>query len=142
MGRGRGSVPILYRVRLLDRRDRVARGPVPGCPLGSADSDKVEIEGPAFTRFLLNNSRAGLFWLPIRVFVGFEFLAAGLTAQARRILVDRWRKRAPRLLAERREHPGRRESTTITFEWYRRLPLDILINNHARELVRLADRAR
>ena len=37
----------------------------------------VEIEGPAFTRFLFCNRRAGLFWLPIRLFVGFEWLEAG-----------------------------------------------------------------
>ena len=41
------------------------------------DSDRVEIEGPAFTRFLFNNRRAGVVWLPIRLFVGFEFLEAG-----------------------------------------------------------------
>jgi thiosulfate dehydrogenase [quinone] large subunit len=41
-------------------------------------SDQVEIEGPAFTRFLFANSRAGLVWLPIRLFVGFEWLEAGL----------------------------------------------------------------
>jgi thiosulfate dehydrogenase [quinone] large subunit len=37
----------------------------------------VEIEGPAFARFLFNNSRAGLFWLSIRLFVGFAWLEAG-----------------------------------------------------------------
>src|SRR6476620_308385 len=37
----------------------------------------VDIEGPAFTRFLFGNTRAGLFWLPIRLFVGFTWLAAG-----------------------------------------------------------------
>lgn len=41
------------------------------------DADAVEIEGPAFTRFLFSNSRAGLFWLPIRLFVGFAWLEAG-----------------------------------------------------------------
>ena len=41
------------------------------------DSDRVEIEGPGFTRFLFNNSRAGLFWLPIRLFLGFAWLDAG-----------------------------------------------------------------
>jgi thiosulfate dehydrogenase [quinone] large subunit len=41
-------------------------------------SDKVEIEGPAFARFLFNNSRAGLVWLPIRLFLGFNWLEAGL----------------------------------------------------------------
>ncbi len=42
------------------------------------DSDRVETEGPAFARFLLSNSRAGLFWLPIRLFLGFSWLEAGL----------------------------------------------------------------
>jgi thiosulfate dehydrogenase (quinone) large subunit len=40
-------------------------------------SDEVEVEGPAFARFLFNNSAAGLIWLPIRLFVGFEWLEAG-----------------------------------------------------------------
>ena len=39
--------------------------------------EEIEIEGPAFARFLFNNSRAGLLWLPIRLFVGFEWLEAG-----------------------------------------------------------------
>ena len=40
-------------------------------------SGNVEIEGPAFTRFLFGNSRAGLMWLPIRLFLGFTWLEAG-----------------------------------------------------------------
>jgi thiosulfate dehydrogenase (quinone) large subunit len=40
-------------------------------------ADDVETEGPAFSRFLFNNSRAGLFWLSIRLFVGFAWLEAG-----------------------------------------------------------------
>src|SRR3989304_2233372 len=43
----------------------------------AAGSSEVEIEGPAVTRFLFNNSRAGLLWLPIRLFVGFSWLPAG-----------------------------------------------------------------
>jgi len=39
--------------------------------------ETVNIEGPAFTRFLFGNTNAGLFWLPIRLFVGFEWLEAG-----------------------------------------------------------------
>src|SRR5258708_3511767 len=39
--------------------------------------ETIEIEGPAFTRFLFSNSRAGLFWLPIRLFVGFTWREAG-----------------------------------------------------------------
>ena len=41
------------------------------------DAENIEVEGPAFTRFLFNNPRAGLFWLPIRLFVGFHWLEAG-----------------------------------------------------------------
>src|SRR5678816_86140 len=44
----------------------------------SPGSDEVQIEGPGFARFLFNNRAAGLFWLPIRVFVGVSFLEAGL----------------------------------------------------------------
>jgi thiosulfate dehydrogenase (quinone) large subunit len=40
-------------------------------------SDEVEIEGPGFARFLLTNSRAGLFWLPVRIFLGFSWLTSG-----------------------------------------------------------------
>lgn len=39
--------------------------------------ETVEIEGPAFTRFLFSNSRAGLFWLPVRLFLGFAWLGSG-----------------------------------------------------------------
>ena len=41
-------------------------------------SGAVEIEGPAFARFLFSNSRAGLVWLPIRLFLGFSWFEAGL----------------------------------------------------------------
>ena len=40
-------------------------------------AEDVEIEGPRFARFLFGNTRAGLFWLPIRLFVGFAWLEAG-----------------------------------------------------------------
>lgn len=41
------------------------------------DAQVVEVEGPAFTRYLFSNTRAGLFWLPIRIFLGFSWLEAG-----------------------------------------------------------------
>ena len=41
------------------------------------DAENIEVEGPTFTRFLFSNPRAGLFWLPIRLFVGFAWLEAG-----------------------------------------------------------------
>ncbi len=40
-------------------------------------TEPVEVEGPAFARFLFGSTRAGLFWLPIRLFVGFAWLEAG-----------------------------------------------------------------
>ena len=40
-------------------------------------SGAVEVEGPAFARFLFSNSRAGLVWLPIRLFLGFSWFEAG-----------------------------------------------------------------
>src|SRR5688572_10000402 len=41
------------------------------------DATEVEVEGPAFARFLFSNTRAGLFWLPIRLFLGFSWLTSG-----------------------------------------------------------------
>ena len=39
--------------------------------------ETIDIEGPAFTRFLFGNSKAGLFWLPIRLYLGFNWVEAG-----------------------------------------------------------------
>jgi len=41
-------------------------------------AETTDIKEPAFARFLFNNTRAGLFWLPIRLFLGFAWLEAGL----------------------------------------------------------------
>jgi thiosulfate dehydrogenase [quinone] large subunit len=38
----------------------------------------VSYSGPAFTQFLFHDARAGLLWLPIRVFLGFSWLESGL----------------------------------------------------------------
>jgi hypothetical protein len=45
--------------------------------LCAAPQQEVTITGPAFVRYLFHNPRAGLFWLPIRLFVGFAWLEAG-----------------------------------------------------------------
>ena len=42
------------------------------------EATEVEVEGPPFARFLFANTRAGLFWLPIRLFLGFSWLTSGL----------------------------------------------------------------
>ena len=81
--------------------------------------ETVEIEGPAFTRFLFSNSRAGLFWLPIRLFLGFAWLEAGWHKLERHRL-DRRRHRPAGLLGARRRDPAAGPAARpITFEWYR-----------------------
>jgi thiosulfate dehydrogenase [quinone] large subunit len=95
----------------------------------------VEVEGPAFTRFLFSNTRAGLLWLPIRLFVGFSFLEAGLHKlfPAGKAIGAGWLDGGSSLLGYWNgavaipEAPAR---PAITFEWYRDF-LNILINNHA-----------
>jgi len=42
------------------------------------EAQTVQIEGPAFSRYLFSNTRAGLLWLPIRLFVGAQWVEAGL----------------------------------------------------------------
>lgn len=82
---------------------------------GSRD---IEVEGPGFSRFLFNNSAAGLFWLPVRVFVGVAWLDAGL----HKFNDPAWTQGGSALRAywDRAvaipEAPGR---PAITFEWYR-----------------------
>jgi thiosulfate dehydrogenase [quinone] large subunit len=92
------------------------------------ESDTVEIEGPAFARFLFNNSRAGLFWLPIRLFVGFEWFEAGW----HKFTGTGWLDGGGALLgywnnAVKIPEQG---APSITFEWYRDF-LQLLIDNHA-----------
>jgi len=41
------------------------------------EASEVEVEGPRFARYLFSNTRAGLFWLPIRLFLGFSWFEAG-----------------------------------------------------------------
>jgi thiosulfate dehydrogenase [quinone] large subunit len=95
----------------------------------------VEVEGPAFTRFLFSNTRAGLLWLPIRLFVGFAFLEAGLHKlyPAGKAVGAGWLDGGGSLLKYWQgavaipEPPGR---AAISFEWYRDF-LNLLINNDA-----------
>ncbi|MFL5725846.1 MAG: DoxX family membrane protein [Chloroflexota bacterium] len=41
------------------------------------ETPQIEIESPRFPRYLFGNTRAGLFWLPIRIFLGLEWIEAG-----------------------------------------------------------------
>ncbi len=91
-------------------------------------AEAVEVEGPAFTRYLFSNTRAGYFWLPIRIFLGFEWLVAGwekLTGtgwvDGGSSLLGYWQR------AVAIPDTGR---PAISFEWYRGF-LDFLISIHA-----------
>ena len=96
------------------------------------DAENIEVEGPTFTRFLFNNPRAGLFWLPIRLFVGFAWLEAGwgkLTSpawtgdQAGTAILGYWQN------AVAISEEG---SPAITYEWYRSF-IQLLIDNGAEQ---------
>ncbi len=97
----------------------------------------VEVEGPGFARFLFSNTRAGLLWLPVRLFVGFAWLEGGLHKlfpsgepigagwlDGGTALAGYW-ERAVAVP----EAPGR---AAITFEWYRDF-LNVLLANNAEQ---------
>lgn len=92
-------------------------------------AEEVTAEGPPFARFLFNNRAAGWVWLPIRLFLGFSWLDAGLHklgdpgwTQGGAALLSYW-QRAVAIP----DAPGRPQ---ITYDWYRDF-LNLLINNHA-----------
>jgi thiosulfate dehydrogenase [quinone] large subunit len=91
-------------------------------------ADEIQIEGPGFARFLFNNRAAGLFWLPIRVFVGVSFLDAGI----HKLTDPAWTNGGSALLtywqraAAIPEAPAR---PAITYDWYRDF-INFLINGH------------
>jgi thiosulfate dehydrogenase [quinone] large subunit len=95
----------------------------------SPDAQTVEVEGPAFARYLFSNTRAGLIWLPIRIFVGFEWLEAGW----HKLSGTGWVDGGASLLGYWQnavkvpDPPGR---ASISFEWYRTF-LQFLIDNGA-----------
>jgi len=94
----------------------------------SPNAQSVEVEGPAFTRYLFSNTRAGLFWLPIRIFVGFQWVEAGW----HKLTGGGWIDGGASLLgywtnAVKVPETGK---PPITFEWYRGF-LQFLIDNHA-----------
>jgi len=93
-----------------------------------AGGETIQIEGPAFTRFLFGNSNAGLFWLPIRLFLGFSWLEAGYHKfsgtgwiDGGSALAGYWKA------AVAIPDQGR---PAITYEWYRSF-LQVLLDNGA-----------
>ena len=94
-------------------------------------SDTVEVEGPAFARFLFSNRYAGWVWLPIRVFLGFAWLDAGL----HKLTGTGWVDGGSALLgywkgAVAIPEAGTAGHAAITYDWYRDF-LSLLINNNA-----------
>ena len=94
----------------------------------SPGAEVVEVEGPAFARYLFSNTRAGLLWLPIRFFLGFEWLTAGW----HKATTAGWLDGGSALLAywQRAVAIPDQGRPAITFEWYRGF-LQFLIDNHA-----------
>ncbi len=92
-------------------------------------ADLVQVEGPSFTRYLFSNTTAGWFWLPIRIFLGFEWLTAGWE----KATGGGWLDGGSSLLGYWQRAVAIPQSPArppISFEWYRGV-LDYLIGIHA-----------
>jgi thiosulfate dehydrogenase [quinone] large subunit len=94
----------------------------------SADADEVEIEGPAFARFLFSNSRAGMLWLPIRLFLGFAWLDAGI----HKITNPAWTTGGEALRGywTRAASIPEEGNPPIAYEWYRDFINTLLAGGH------------
>jgi thiosulfate dehydrogenase (quinone) large subunit len=92
------------------------------------EGDEIEVEGPRFVRFLFNNTRAGLFWLPIRLFVGFSWLDAGW----HKFTDPEWTQGGTALRAywERAASIPEQGRPPITYEWYRDFINTLLAGSH------------
>jgi len=84
---------------------------------------EIDIEEPAFTRFLFHNSSAGLLWLPIRLFLATTWLSAGLHK-----LVDTSWHDGTELQRFWLAQLG--EDGPVAYEWYRSF-LQLLVDNDA-----------
>jgi thiosulfate dehydrogenase [quinone] large subunit len=89
---------------------------------------EVSISGPAITQFLFHDARAGLIWLPIRVFVGFTWIEASL----HKITGTGWLDGGSALAGywNRAITIPDTGSPPIAFEWYRDF-ITALVNAHA-----------
>jgi thiosulfate dehydrogenase [quinone] large subunit len=94
------------------------------------DAKVVEVEGPAFTRFLFGNTRAGLFWLPIRIFLGFSWLESGLGKALNPDNAWLGGGAALRGYWERAASIPEEGRPPISFEWYRDFINFLLNGNH------------
>jgi thiosulfate dehydrogenase [quinone] large subunit len=93
-------------------------------------ADSVDVEGPPFARFLFSNRYAGLVWLPIRIFLGFAWLDAGL----HKVQGSGWIDGGNAILGYWQNAVTIPDAAgghaAITYDWYRDF-IQILINNNA-----------
>jgi thiosulfate dehydrogenase [quinone] large subunit len=93
-----------------------------------AGATEVQVEGPAFTRYLFSNTQAGLFWLPIRLFLGFSWIEASW----HKISGTGWLDGGSALAGYWKGAVAINPDTgkgSITFEWYRDF-LNFLLQGH------------
>lgn len=88
----------------------------------------VEVDGPPFARYLFSNSRAGLFWLPIRLFLGFSWLTSGWG----KFTSDGWLDGGSALAGywERAVAIPDGGRPAITYDWFRDFLTFLLNGNH------------
>ncbi len=88
----------------------------------------VEVEGPRFARYLFGNRRAGLFWLPIRLFLGFSWLTSGWG----KATSEGWLDGGSSLAAywERAVAIPEEGRPPITYDWYRDFLTFLLDGGH------------
>jgi thiosulfate dehydrogenase [quinone] large subunit len=91
------------------------------------DADTVEVVGPSFARYLFSNTRAGLFWLPIRIFLGFSWFEAGF----HKATGGGWLDGGAALAGywQRAISIPEQGSPPITYDWYRDF-ITFLVNGH------------
>ena len=88
----------------------------------------VEVEGPRFARYLFGNRRAGLFWLPIRLFLGLTWLTSGWG----KATSEGWLDGGSALAAywERAVAIPEEGRPPITYDWYRDFLTFLLDGGH------------
>jgi thiosulfate dehydrogenase [quinone] large subunit len=92
----------------------------------------VTVSDPPLARALLGSTRAGLLWLPVRVYLGYQWLSAGLGQLRDPAWMD-----GSRVLAfwwDAVDGPGSHDHMSASFAWYRWF-LGWLIDANASDLV-------
>ncbi len=96
----------------------------------SPGGDAIEIEGPRFATFLFSNTRAGFFWLPIRVFLGFAWIEAGWHKLADGGWIDGGASLAGYWANAVRIPEAGQGRPPISYEWYRDFINVLIEGNH------------